>query len=353
GMENTGTTIFSDGLMIDSIAFVDQNYVNVNAHELAHQWFGDMVTEVDGHHHWLQEGFATYYALLAVKEIFGNEYFYWKLFDSATELQKLSSNGKGEALTDPKAGSLTFYEKGAWALVMLRDLVGDTAYKTGIRNYLKKYQFKNVTISNFLSEIEEASGKDLSDFKGIWLDSTLFPETQVRQKLMEASPEIASFYRLQQEMTASSGNSEAVIRKYWDGTSSNLLKSRILGRYYSSLSTDFIRQAFASNDIKIRQALAVAVDKIPIELKSGFESLLNDKSYVTNENALYKLWVYFPTDRSKYLDSIQGIVGFANKNVRLLWLTLALLTKDYHEAEKPDFYKELSAYTSPEYSFEV
>ena len=353
GMENTGTTIFSDGLMIDSIAFVDQNYVNVNAHELAHQWFGDMVTEVDGHHHWLQEGFATYYALLAVKEIFGNEYFYWKLFDSATELQKLSSNGKGEALTDPKAGSLTFYEKGAWALVMLRELVGDTAYKTGIRNYLKKYQFKNVTISNFLSEIEEASGKDLSDFKGIWLDSTLFPETQVRQKLMEASPEIASFYRLQQEMTASSGNSEAVIRKYWDGTSSNLLKSRILGRYYSSLSTDFIRQAFASNDIKIRQALAVAVDKIPIELKSGFESLLNDKSYVTNENALYKLWVYFPTDRSKYLDSIQGIVGFANKNVRLLWLTLALLTKDYHEAEKPDFYKELSAYTSPEYSFEV
>jgi aminopeptidase N len=339
--------------MVDSIGFVDRNYVNVNAHELAHQWFGDMVTEKDGHHHWLQEGFATYYALLAEKEIFGNEYFYWKLFDSAKELQKLSDEGKGEALTDAKASSLTFYDKGAWALVMLRDLVGNTAYKTGIRNYLGKYQFRNVTIPDFLSEMEGASGKDLSDFKRVWLDGTLFPETQVRQKLMDASPQIASFYKLQQEMTASSGNNEAIIRRYWDGTSSNLFKSRILERYYKALSTDFLKQAFASNDIKIRQALVLAVDKIPMELKSGFESLLNDKSYVTVENALYKLWIYFPGDRHKYLDSTQGIVGFADRNLRLLWLTLALLTKDYHEPEKPNYYRELSGYTSPEYSFEV
>ncbi|HZJ19501.1 MAG TPA: M1 family metallopeptidase, partial [Pricia sp.] len=64
GMENTGTTIFSDGYVIDSTAFVDKNYVNVNAHELAHQWFGNLVTEKDGNHHWLHEGFATYYAYL-------------------------------------------------------------------------------------------------------------------------------------------------------------------------------------------------------------------------------------------------------------------------------------------------
>ena len=132
GMENTGATIFSDGFMIDSTAFVDKNYVNLNSHELAHQWFGNLVTEKNGNHHWLQEGFATYYAYLAEQQLFGEDYFYWKLFNTAKELQKLSEEGAGQALTDPKASSLTFYEKGAWALVMLKDKIGDKAFKKGI-----------------------------------------------------------------------------------------------------------------------------------------------------------------------------------------------------------------------------
>ncbi|MFK7750446.1 MAG: M1 family metallopeptidase, partial [Kordia sp.] len=123
GMENTTTTIFSDSFVIDSIGFVDKNYVNVNAHELAHQWFGDLVTAKSGKHHWLQEGFATYYALLAEKEIFGDDYFYWTLFKSAMQLKALN-DGKGESLLNPKASSLTFYQKGAWALHVLRAKVG-------------------------------------------------------------------------------------------------------------------------------------------------------------------------------------------------------------------------------------
>src|SRR5690554_7142527 len=51
--------------------------------------------------------------ILAEREIFGDSYFYWKLYDSAIKLKKVSDNNKGEALTDPKASSLTFYEKGA------------------------------------------------------------------------------------------------------------------------------------------------------------------------------------------------------------------------------------------------
>ena len=63
GMENTTSTIFSQDFVVDSIGFNDRNYVNVNAHELAHQWFGNFITAQSGKHHWLQEGFATYYAL--------------------------------------------------------------------------------------------------------------------------------------------------------------------------------------------------------------------------------------------------------------------------------------------------
>ena len=105
GMENTGTTIFSDLFVVDSTAFKDRNYVNVNAHELAHQWFGDLVTVASGEHHWLQEGFSTYYALLAERAIFGEDYYYWKLFESAEELKELSDSGKGEALINSKASS--------------------------------------------------------------------------------------------------------------------------------------------------------------------------------------------------------------------------------------------------------
>jgi len=60
GMENTSATIFSRDFVVDSIGYNDRNYLNVNAHELAHQWFGDLVTAKSGKDHWLQEGFATY-----------------------------------------------------------------------------------------------------------------------------------------------------------------------------------------------------------------------------------------------------------------------------------------------------
>src|SRR5690606_2564700 len=56
GMENTSATVFSQDFVVDQTGYNDKNYLNVNAHELAHQWFGDMVTAKSGKHHWLQEG---------------------------------------------------------------------------------------------------------------------------------------------------------------------------------------------------------------------------------------------------------------------------------------------------------
>ena len=175
GMENTSATIFSDSYVIDSTAFVDNNYINVNAHELAHQWFGNLVTEKDGNHHWLHEGFATYYALLAEKEIFGDDYYYWKLYASLLKLKKGADRGEGQSLLDPKASSLVFYQKGAWALHMLKEKIGEKSFKRGIQSYLEKYQFKNVTVSNFLDEMKTASKTDLSIFKKNWLENTKIP----------------------------------------------------------------------------------------------------------------------------------------------------------------------------------
>ncbi|MGB6153549.1 MAG: M1 family metallopeptidase, partial [Pricia sp.] len=351
GMENTGTTIFSDGYVIDSTAFVDKNYVNVNAHELAHQWFGNLVTEQNGNHHWLHEGFATYYAYLAEKELFGEDHLYWKLYASSMQLSEMAKKGEGESLLDPKASSLTFYEKGAWALFMLREHIGDTAFRKGIRQYLKKYAFKNVTVSDFLAEMESTFGSDLSNFKKEWLETTAFPQDEALNALSKHSPSL----RLNFEMEADVENAKdgAIdYAKYWNASSSIYLKKHILTTYRNTLPEEIIERAFASDTVPIRQALSTAVDIKKYDKKS-FESLLGDESYVTIENALFILWESYPEDRKSYLDRTSDIIGLPNKNVRLLWLTLAMLTPDYQGKNTKVFFDELDGYTGTSYAFEV
>ncbi|MCK0189051.1 M1 family metallopeptidase [Arenibacter sp. F20364] len=353
GMENTGTTVFSDSYVMDSIAFTDRNYVNVNAHEMAHQWFGDFVTEVDGSSHWLHEGFATYYALLAEKELFGKEYYYWKLYESAIQLQELSNKNKGEALIDPKASSLTFYEKGAWALHVLKYQIGEESFRKGIQQYLKKYGFKNATIDDFIGEMELVTGYDLGIFRNKWLVDQEFPFDVAKKILIRESEDLNTFFKIQREMMISSMANESIIKRFWNTTKSEMLKAKIIKTYYKSLSQDFLKEIFETKNVVLRQALAVSAGQLPLDLKSEYESLLGDDSYITIEEMLYKLWINYPNERVKYLNKTKGIIGFSNKNIRLLWLSLALLTKDFEPNNTNDYYVELSGYTSPVYSYEV
>ncbi len=358
GMENTGATIFSDGFMIDSTSFVDKNYVNVNAHELAHQWFGNLVTEKDGEHHWLHEGFATYYAYLVEKELFGSEHFHWKLYGTAKQLNDLSNRGEGESLLNPKASSLTFYEKGAWALVVLRDLVGDHAFRQGIINYLKKYQNKNATVSQFLQEIEDVSKKKLTNFRAQWLEGNEFPMTEVKSMLVKREASLRLLFDMEAAIKKSN-RAELDYQYYWGATSSIHFKRHLLQNYSANLSSTVIQKAFAMDTVPIRQALATSLlgvsgpDISNKEIKHSFESLLSDQSYVTQELVLLKLWSSFETDRIGYLDKLEDVVGLPNKNVRLLWLTLALITPEYNRDRKSLFFEELTAYTSEKFNPEI
>ncbi|MBC8768458.1 M1 family metallopeptidase [Arenibacter sp. BSSL-BM3] len=353
GMENTGTTIFSDTYVMDSIAFKDRNYVNVNAHEMAHQWFGDLVTEVDGSSHWLHEGFATYYALLAERELFGKEYYYWKLYESAIQLQELTNKDGGETLIDPKASSLTFYEKGAWALHMLREQLGEENFRKGIQQYLKTFEFRNATVDDFIKEMELVSDTDLGVFRNRWLEDKEFPFSEAKTSLVRESEDLRNFFSLQREVMTSSTDNESIIKRYWGSTKSDQLKSQIIKIYFKSMSENFLSEVLGSNNVMVRQAIAISVGQIPLGLKSEFESLLEDESYVTKEAMLYKLWINYPSDRANYLDKTKNVIGFSNRNIRLLWLTLALLTKDYEPNNTNDYYVELSGYTSPMYTYEV
>ncbi len=363
GMENTGATIFSNTFVVDSIAFLDKNYVNVNAHELAHQWFGNLVTEQSGKHHWLHEGFATYYAYLAEKDIFGEDYFYWRLLETARALDNFSGDGNGEALTDPSAGSLTFYEKGAWALVMLKERVGESNFKTGIQHYLDKYAYQNVTIADFMWEMEKASGMKLTDFEEVWLQESEFPFELAKKVLADKNASINTYFDIKSEIEANGNQTEAILTKEWGSLQSEQLKHQLLLDYGNQLSSEFIRNLLNNESIKVRQALAISIVEIPNDLIIDLENLIGDNSYVTKEIILYKLWsksqyisshTKFPNELTfRVLNKFKGVYGLPNKNVRLLWLTLALLTPEYEILQKPEFYTELVNYTSTNYHFEV
>ena len=361
GMENTSCTIFSDAFMVDKIAFVDKNYVNVNAHELAHQWFGDFVTAKSGEHHWLQEGFATYYALLAERDIFGKDYYYYRLYEYAQELLAQEEAGNSTSLLNPKSSSTTFYKKGAWVLHILREKVGDNAFKKAVERYLNSNKYNNVNTDDFIGEVEKASGRDLKEFVEDWLRS---PELQIeKMRLSLNKNETTSFLLTIEENPYLSyrknSNDEYVpsslVYRFPNGfypIKTAVLEELLTKPEYPTYN-DLKADVFESNDIKLRQALAQSLTEIPSDLKEDYENLLNDKSYITMESALYNLWNNFPGDRVTYLNQTKDVQGFNTKNVRLLWLVLALSTPDYQFEKSEEFYYELVSYTSPRYNYEL
>ncbi|MEC3907936.1 M1 family aminopeptidase [Tamlana sp. 2201CG12-4] len=341
GMENTSLTIFSDAFVVDSIDFTDKNYVNVNAHELAHQWFGNLVTETSGVHHWLQEGFATYYALLAERDIFGEDYYYWRLYEYAQELIDQDKAGGSTSLLDPKSSSVTFYKKGAWALHMLREKVGGEAFKEAVKNYLKAHRFKNVETQYFIKEVEKISKQSLSDFVKVWLEDDKF-NYDIALRSLKKSVFIQEYLMVDCEVYTSKCSG------FLESSISDEAKSKVISQI-----PDQIKKENFKSSIKIRQAIAKALAKIPPKLKPEYETLLKDASYLTIEAALFNLWRNFPEDRYQYLDQTKTVQGFNDKNVRMLWLTLALITEDYDLENKRQYFRELVDYTNPKYGFEI
>ncbi|WP_452223087.1 M1 family metallopeptidase [Lacinutrix chionoecetis] len=357
GMENTSLTIFSDDFMIDETSFIDKNYVNVNAHELAHQWFGNLVTATQGKHHWLQEGFATYYALLAERDIFGNDYYYNTLYEYAKELITQEVAGDATALLDPKASSTTFYKKGAWALHILKEKVGEKAFKEAVINYLNKYAFKNVATEDFITEVEKISEQDLGGFEKEWLVSTTLPLAKMRASLKKnesiafletivEAPYLS--FRTDDKGYVPSSLVTALPKGYY--TERLAVLNEALKKPEYPTYKELIDEAFSSNEIKIRQLLA---QRLPEGFKEENESLLEDASYITKEFALLNLWSKYPKGRAKYLDATKDVIGFNDKNVKCLWLTLALLTPDYNPAFNNVYINELNSYTSPKYGFQT
>ncbi len=354
GMENTTSTLFAQDFVIDSISYNDRNYANVNAHELAHHWFGDLVTATSGTHHWLQEGFATYYALLAEKQLFGDDYFNYQLYRNALQLRNASKTDTIPVLNE-KASSLSFYQKGAWALHIIRESIGEKKFRKAVKKYLNTYQFQNVSTDDFLNEIKKVSDFDTDNFKKTWLEEGSFSMATCTE-LLKKNAFMQVLYEVQSYKSKDFKDKQEYFTQLMTASNYYPVKVEMLYQLKNVAFEEkqaLLELALKTNDIKVRQAVANTLVKVPASFKLQYESLLNDLSYETKEIAFTHLWESFPEDRTSYLAIAKTWEGNNDKALRILYLTFAQASPEINETEKLSLYKELQNYTAPTFESSI
>lgn len=328
GMENTSCTIFSDEFVTDQTATQNSDFVNVEAHELAHQWFGNLVTETSARHHWLHEGFATYFSYLAQEHLFGTAYFEHRLFETAEQLTLQSNQGRGQAILNPKASSLTFYEKGAWALHALRHRVGDAVFFEAIKNYLLNFAYSSVETDDFLAEVQALTDINLGTFKKDWLLQTSFPAEEA-QLILKQSEFIKQLFELKALRSTALDQkkqalTEALLSKHIDYFGPEVALQLCQTK---TIDHEMLQLILETKHAKTRQVLIKNWNQpLPASLQSSFETLLKDASYITQEHAFLKLWLHYPNQRQLYIDQMSQQDGNKHLNIKLLRLMLTSLT---------------------------
>jgi len=169
GMENAACIFYAENSVTG-----DQRYRWVFAHEIAHQWFGDAVTEADWQHVWLSEGFATYLTDLYVEHQQGRDAFVQRMLEERSKVvdfayQQLSPV-IDTAVTDyMDLLNANTYQKAAWILHMLRHEIGDELFQQCLQEFYQLYKYRNATTRDFQDVVARVSGKDFQAFFHQWL----------------------------------------------------------------------------------------------------------------------------------------------------------------------------------------
>jgi aminopeptidase N len=185
-METTTSTVFGDYMFVDERAFSGRNYVNVNAHELAHQWFGNYISHLAPKDVWLTESFATYYAKIFEKSVFGEDYYENERNNEFIETFEASSKDN-YATGHSHGGRARWYPKGSLILDMLRDVMGDDNFKTAIRYYLETRPYRDARTSDFIDAVYYSTGLNLDWFFDEWIKRPGEPEFEITyQRVLNA-----------------------------------------------------------------------------------------------------------------------------------------------------------------------
>jgi aminopeptidase N len=179
GMENAGCIFYDEGAITGN-----GTMENLIAHEIAHQWFGNSVTESDWPHLWLSEGFATYFTNLHLEKKYGRSKMNEQLIKDRTRIINFSKNAQLPVIDTVSSDLMQLlnpnaYEKGSWFLHMLRIKVGEEAFWKGIQLYYDRFKFKNATSDDFRDIMSKTSGQDHTEFFDQWLRNSGHPQLKV------------------------------------------------------------------------------------------------------------------------------------------------------------------------------
>ena len=180
GMENAGNIFYYEASITGN-----QTIEALVAHEVAHQWFGNSVSEEHWSDIWLSEGFATYLTDLYLENKYGKEKLQERMLMERDKVLNYHKNANPEAIVYHEKEDLfkllnrNSYEKGAWVLHMLRIKVGDDAFFETLRKYYTAYRNTNATTTEFIVIAEKVSQQNLNDFFAQWLYKSDIPKLKI------------------------------------------------------------------------------------------------------------------------------------------------------------------------------
>ena len=191
-MENSSAIVFSNNLFtpransdpISRVFNVRSGLVSVIAHEIAHQWFGDSLTESTWADLWLSEGFATYFAALFVQRHEGEAAFRQTMAKDSKAYFAYAKKTR-MPLFDTETESLMSllnpnnYQKGSWVLHMLRGRLGDKAFFKGLQDFYLAHDESTASSEDLRAALEKASGVSLKEFFARWVYGAGHPQYEV------------------------------------------------------------------------------------------------------------------------------------------------------------------------------
>jgi aminopeptidase N len=233
GLENAGCIFYAE----NSVTGHNQAE-SLMAHEIAHQWFGNSVTENDWHHIWLSEGFATYLTAAYLENTYGKAMLDETMIKARDRVLQFALRASvpviDTTVTDlMRLLNANSYQKGAWVLHMLRRKLGDEIFWKGMKSYYDVYTNKNAMTINFQREMEKAGNENLESFFRQWLYISGQPELKIHtetgkgttQLIIEQSQKTLFTFDIEIQISDSAGAhlitipvTERITRKLFNGS---------------------------------------------------------------------------------------------------------------------------------------